>query len=115
MHTGQIKNGRVKSIMKKEEDVSTGDIEEDSFADDSSVSSGSRHDSDANGSSHLSPEPANRRKARQIAGRETTFVLCSKTVAYLVLLLSAIACGVVTYYFIAGEEKESFERDVCVI
>ena len=115
MHAGARQNGRVKSIMKqKDEDVSTGDIEEDSFADDDQSSVSSHNGSD--GASNSTPtRVAKKPTALQIAGRETKYVLCSKTMAYLVLLLSSIACGVVTFYYIEDEEEDSFEQDVRVM
>ena len=120
MHQGIRKNDRnVKSIMKSKEkntDGSTGDIDEDSFVDDdSSVSSSRSHDEqDENSKSTSNPSADVKRKPNvlQLAGRETAYVLCSKTMAYLVLLLSSIACGVVTFYFIQDDEEDTFRNDV---
>ena len=117
MQTGSRQNDRVKSIMKSkaDEDHSTGDIEDDSFADDdSSVDSSGSHQVGSDAGSSSMPTGARRQKpnALQIARRETTYVLCSKTMAYLVLLLSSIACGVFTYYFIQGEQEEALKDDV---
>ena len=120
MHQGTRKNDNVKSIMKSKQakkenhnDGSTGDVEEDSFADDSSASSSRSREEDEDSKSNSTPSaPTKKPNVLQIAGRETAYVLCSKTMAYLVLLLSSIACGVVTFYFIEEEEEESFRNDV---
>jgi hypothetical protein len=89
---------------KQEEDLSTGAFDEgnDSFVDDGDDDS-ARHDSAAK---------APRRIDSQIAGRESRFVLCSKTMAYLVLFLASVACGVVTYIYISDQEEADFVNDV---
>lgn len=121
MQTTNRQNGVVKPIMKKKpthDDMSTGDVDEedDSFADESDSGGlpSSIHDEDDDDVSSVYGVnvPSNRKAASQIAGRETKFVLCSKTMAYLVLLLSSIACGTVTYFFIEDEEQDSFQKDV---
>ena len=115
MHAGTRSNDRVKSIMKskQDDDLSTGDVEDDSFADDSSVGSGSHGSDDAGSSSGgQRHDKANRPNVLQIAARETKYVLCSKTAAYLVLLLSSVACGVFTYYFIQDEQEKQLKNDV---
>jgi len=119
MHQGMRKNDRnVKSIMKEKnknnDGGSTGDIDEDSFVDDDSSSVSSSRSRDGEDSSKSASAPAggkHKPNVLQIAGRETAYVLCSKTMAYLVLLLSSIACGVVTFYFIEDEEEDSFRND----
>ena len=116
MHRGARPNGQVKSIIKsKEEDHSTGDVEEDSFADDdSSIGSASQTGSDGGNSSLPTVHPK-RPNALQIAGRESKYVLCSKAMAYLVLLMSSIACGVFTYYFIQEEQEVDLAEDVRLV
>ena len=118
MNTGTRKNSKLKSIMKSNEDleVSTGEVEEDSFADESTNSANDESGSGSEERTDSSPRTPAKRKpnALAIAGRETMYVLCSKTMAYLVLLLSAIACGVVTFFYIQDEEIDTFKKEVCL-
>lgn len=112
MQTAVRPKGGVKSIMKAQEQDggSTKDIEEDSFEDDEEDEEDEKKSStDTTG---VRPSPNKKFNVLQIAGRETRFVLCSKTLAYLVLLLSSVACGVVTYFYIEKQEETAFENDV---
>jgi hypothetical protein len=89
---------------EQEEDLSTGAFNEgnDSFGDEGDDDS-ARHDNAAK---------VTRRIDSQIAGRESKFVLCSKTMAYMVLFLAAVVCGAVTYVYISDQEEANFVNDV---
>jgi hypothetical protein len=99
--------------MKREElDASTGEVDEDSLMNDDS-SSGSDHIDGSGSETGDDPAPIKRKNnVLAIARRETMYVLCSKTMAYLVLFLAAIACGFATYYFVEDDEYDTFKSNV---
>jgi hypothetical protein len=89
---------------KQEENFSTGAFKEgnDSFGD----------EGDDDSAHHDNAAKATRRIDSQIAGRESKFVLCSKTMAYMVLFLAAVTCGSATYVHISDQEEANFVNDV---
>lgn len=57
-------------------------------------------------------ESASREAATDIAKTERKFVLWSKLLACLVLLLSAVAGAILAYHYSRGQETSEFETDV---